>query len=427
MKRINEQKLQEKIQWKPHKAQQEVLKNLKRFNVIVAGVRWGKSQLSAYVALKELLKNKKTIWIVSGTYDLSRRVFEHLVTFIGNAGWRTILSGVSYKPIPRIDVPAWKTKVVCKSAENPAGLLGEAVDLAIIDEAQLLPRDIWENYLRARLVSTQGKAIFIGTPLGKNYFYELYLMGKDEKYDEWASFNYPTKTNPYVKKKELEEIQKTVPKEIYLQNYEALFLDQAASYFKNVRDIVSDDTLSEPIAGHQYILAVDLAKYRDWNVITILDRYEHKVVFIDRFQKENYTIVKEKILSLARKYNNASIILDSTGLGRPISDDLKREYLFVNDFQFTGKTKEELLSKLKIYIDQKAIVIPPYEPLIEELEAFTIKRLPSGRIIYSAPEGYHDDCVISLALAVWQLTTPEIKPTPKVNQIYSFKRKFEYD
>lgn len=427
MKRINEEKLQEKIQWKPHKAQKEVLDGLKRFNVIVAGVRWGKSQLAAYLALKELLKNKKTIWVIAPTYDLSKRVFDHLTAFIGNAGWRTILSGVKGKPTPRIYVPAWNTKLVCKSAENPAGLLGEAVDLAILDEAQFLSKEIWEQYIRARLVSTQGRAIFIGTPLGKNYFYELFLRGQDENYSEWASFNYPTSSNPLIPKKELEEIKRTIPKETYLQNYEAIFFDQAASYFKNVRDIVSDDCLSEPISGHQYILAVDLAKYRDWNVITVLDKYEHKIVYIDRFQKENYTFVKEKILTLARKYNQATIILDSTGLGRPISDDLKREYLFVNDFQFTGKSKEELLSKLKIYIDQKAILIPPFEPLIEELEAFTIKRLPSGRIIYSAPEGYHDDCVISLALAVWQLTTPEIKPTPKVVNQAKFKRTFEYE
>jgi hypothetical protein len=103
------------------------------------------------------------------------------------------------------------------------------------------------------------------------------------------------------------------------------------------------------------------------------------------------------------------VIIDATGVGKPIYQDLGQSGIFVEDFVFTGKSKEELIGNLIVFAKEKYITIPNIEYLIDELKAFeyqyinetTGERLRNPK--YSAPKGQHDDCVMSLALACWGL------------------------
>ena len=110
--------------------------------------------------------------------------------------------------------------------------------------------------------------------------------------------------------------------------------------------------------------------------------------------------------------------MDSTGIGDPIFDDLQHMGLDVQGYKLTNTTKKNLIDKLSVYIEQARINIPNEPNLIRELELYTYKRSDSGNEIYNAPEGEHDDMVISLALAVWPL--PDSKTfVPMDNNIES--------
>ena len=123
----------------------------------------------------------------------------------------------------------------------------------------------------------------------------------------------------------------------------------------------------------------------------------------DRFRQLEYPFQKKKITAILRHYNNALALIDATGLGDPIVDDLLREGLNIEAIKITEPLKKELIEKLSIWIDQKKLTFLPIKETIEELEDFTYEIGPTGKIRYGAPSGRHDDTVIAHSLALHSL------------------------
>lgn len=426
---INEKELQKKIGWSPFPEQQEVLQNPEREVVLCAGRRFGKSALCAYKVLTALLTREKEIsewyktkqgprpkpikiWVVSLTYDLTQKVFEYLTVWYLNAV-PTQKQGISSRPYPQIKAPfgSW---VQCKSAENPHTLLGEELDLLIVDEAARFPRHVYETYLYPATSSRQGQTVFISTPFGQNWFYERFMIN--------SGYRFESRVNPHFPEEEWENARKVLPEQVFNQEYRASFLPDAAAVFRGVDEIIKDDVLEEPLPGKWYVMGVDIAKHEDFTVVTVVDRSTKKVVHFDRFNKIDYGFQKQRIKERARWYNNAKIIVDSSSVGEPIKDDLERDGMFVEDISFNRKNKRQIIEKLSIFIEQKYVYIPPIQILIDELKSFGYKLTDSGNVQYSAPQGMHDDCVISLGLAVWGLNSgPGEKEKTKVERIFEEK------
>ena len=397
--KISDKKLQEKIKWTPHEKQAEVLRAFPSMREIVinAGRRGGKSALCAYIALKYLLMDDKKIWIVAPTYDLTQKVFFYLVR------WFMIVAPsqaktITKRPQPKIQT-ARRTILECKSADTPVSLLGEELDLLIIDEAARIDRKVWEQFLFPALASRQGKVIFISTPRGKNWFWEQNNKAKERG----ASFHFTSVENPHFPKEEWERAKEMLPAHIFKQEYMAEFLDDASAVFRNVKDIVNEGILSDAAKGRFYTMGVDLGKYHDYTVLTVIDKLTHNVVHIDRFKEIDWNLQTARIKVIAKRYNNARIVIDSTGLGDPITDNLRTQGLLVDDLKFSNKSKQQLIEKLMIWIEEKNFSIPPHAELLNELDSFGYRLSDSGTLTYSAPSGQNDDCVSSLALAIWQL------------------------
>ena len=186
--------------------------------------------------------------------------------------------------------------------------------------------------------------------------------------------------------------------------------------FRNVVDIVRDYVV--PIGYNpefNYVLGADLARSVDYTVLTVINKQLKRVDYVERMENENRTswsYQKEKILAVSRMYGNAMTIVDSTGVGDPIVEDLQRMgcNVYYNETEagkttpgvkFTAASKENLIEKLKIAIELKLFTIPRVPWLIRELERFECITLPSGNHRWQARDGEHDDGVMSLALAVW--------------------------
>jgi hypothetical protein len=148
-------------------------------------------------------------------------------------------------------------------------------------------------------------------------------------------------------------------------------------------------------------MGVDLGKYQDFTVIDVLDGTTGQVVHHDRFGDIDWTLQKSRIIHTAHQWQNPHVLIDSTGLGDPIFDDLQRAGLWVDGYKFTSVSKQHLIERLMVAFEQGQITIPADDQLINELQAFEYKIGPTGRMSYSAPSGLHDDCVMALALAVW--------------------------
>jgi phage terminase large subunit-like protein len=116
-----------------------------------------------------------------------------------------------------------------------------------------------------------------------------------------------------------------------------------------------------------------------------------------------------------------------------MADELRAEQLSVQDFKAVGTiskdidkqgSKEKMVEKLSLFFEQRNIVIPPEQVLIDELESFSYHLTASGNLVYGAPEGYHDDCVTSLGLAIMPLTGQRRTENIKVSRSMPIKKKF---
>jgi phage FluMu gp28-like protein len=158
------------------------------------------------------------------------------------------------------------------------------------------------------------------------------------------------------------------------------------------------------------VAGVDLARKRDYTVITVMDKSNRHVVAFERFGNLDWDTQYHRIIKACKTYNNATAILDGTGLGDPVITAIAGGGVRVIPYILGGsKAKKELIDKLRINIENGTISFPHIPVLRAELEAYEYSTTESGVVKFSAPTGKHDDTVISLALATWVADTPEWK------------------
>lgn len=230
-----------------HDKQAEVAKaffdDQKRFIVVVAGRRSGKTLLSALFVVYALLEKDANIWIVSRTYDLARRVWDYVVPMMEKlTGGR----GVKISEATLTLKTEWGSCVECKSADHPQSLLGKGIDLLIIDEAAEIPEKVWQMRLSPTLRDRKGSVVFITTPLGRNYIYHLFIKGQKGEDGFW-SLQYPSWVNTYVFDDEEKDLAKRQLDEVsYRGQHEAEFVSSANMVYgcfdreRNVRPIPED-------------------------------------------------------------------------------------------------------------------------------------------------------------------------------------------
>ena len=393
------------INYSPHLKQALVHKSKARFRTLCSGRRFGKSILASTEAVLAIMKADTRVWIVAPNYELAKKVFREVIIIMNKYLSKWILKqseSMSYMKLIN------GSELVGKSADNPVSLLGEGLDLLIIDEAASIKREVWEEYLRPTLADRQGCAIFISTPKGKNWFFEEYVRGQDKEIKETESWNFLTSDNPYIPKDEIAHAKKNLPERVFLQEFLGVFIEDIGGVFRGVRECVGG-RLEEPDPNKSYVMGVDLAKYQDYTVVIVIEKVNKQVVYFDRFHKLDWNFQKNKIINVVRRYNNAQCIIDATGIGDPIYDDLNRLGLNIVPYKISGTSKKPLIENLSLQIQEKGISYPDIPELINELNIYAYKQNPTtGHTAYSAPEGYHDDIVIALALACWSIKSEVI-------------------
>lgn len=244
-----------------HKGQLEVFETLKRFKIVVAGRRWGKSRLACVTLLVEALKNTneygydlkgKEVYYIAPTFEQAKRIMWGLIKELGakviasvyeNTGSITLING---------------RKIELKGADRPDTLRGVGLGYVVLDEIADMKPEVWEQIIRPALADVKGGALFIGTPKGKNHFFNLVEDAQEYK-DEWATFSFKSIDNPTLDSKEIESSRKNMSTESFRQEFEASFSSSGSGLFKE--EWVKIDP-KEPPDGSYYI-AVDLAGYAD--------------------------------------------------------------------------------------------------------------------------------------------------------------------
>jgi len=380
--------------YRPHRGQAALHDSVARFRVAACGRRWGKTIASTAEIIKSAWEKPHSVsfW-VAPVYRQSMIAFD-----LARKGVPKRALGSINRTERKITLINGST-IEFKSAEIPHTLRGFGIDFLVVDEAAFLPRELWEEVLRPALSDRRGRALFVGTPKGKNWFFSLFSKGRDRGEENWDSFSFPTSDNPLIPASEIEDAKNSLPERVFRQEYLAQFVGDASSVFSDIARIVRGK-LDGPLPHQTYSGGLDIARYRDYTVLVILDS-RGSLVYFDRFTNVSFRIMKERVVMAMRRYHNAPLWVDSTGVGDPILEELRRMGAAARGFRFTASSKAALVENLILNIEEEKITIPPIPELIDELFMFGATTTPTGGVHYGAPVGYHDDCVIALALAAW--------------------------
>lgn len=214
---------------KVHKLQKVVLKDNRRFRVVVAGRRWGKTVFSKIAAIiAAARKEKQLIWYVAPTYAQARDIM-----------WEDLKASIPREWIYKINETRMmihlvnRSRIQLKGADKPDSLRGVGLNFVIIDEAQDIKEETWEMVLQPTLATTNGKAVFIGTPKQYNWFYHRYMLGqrgdmvkdvrgKDIR-NEWKSWQFPTISSPFIPAREIAARRADMDPRSFRQEFEASF------------------------------------------------------------------------------------------------------------------------------------------------------------------------------------------------------------
>lgn len=370
-----------------------VIREARRFNVVNCGRRFGKSTLGLNRIADPATLTYPTAWFAP-SYKLMIEIWREALTLL-----RPIIRRKNQQE-RRIEfvtgglLEFW-------SLDNPDAARGRRYRRLIVDEAALVRNlvDVWNLALRATLVDYAGDAYFLSTPKGRNGFWQLWQWGQDPAMVEWRSWQMPTSTNPKIRPAEIEAMRLGMPERVFAQEIEARFLEDAGSVFRRVVDAATAVALDGPVENGNYVMGVDFARSSDFTVLTVVDLNTHELVYLDRFNQIDYAVQIGRLRACYERFRPHIIIAEQNSMGGPLVETLQQQGLPVQGFVTTNATKKQIVDSLALAFERGDIRILPDPVLIGELQAFEMDRLPSGLIRYGAPNGQHDDCVMSLALA----------------------------
>lgn len=385
--------------------QEKAIFSGKRWSLCEASTKSGKTQ-GAIVRLIEwgLFGNGRTplapgqnYWWVAPVSAQANIAFERIKTNL-TAG--TFVAKAS--PTPTIKLIT-NTNLVFKSADNPDSLYGEDVYAAIADEASRWPAPAW-HALRSTLTATRGPAVLIGNVKGKkNWFYEFCRRVENGMEPNGAFERISWRdavTAGVLDTEEIDDARRNLPENVFKELYEAIASDDTGNPFGENHIIACVRPLSNlpPVA-----FGVDLAKSQDYVVVIGFDNLGQVCVF-ERWNNVPWRDTIKRIWEIVGE--DTPTLVDSTGVGDPVLEELQVEHGNFKGYQFTGPSKQRLMEGLAVSIQGREITFPD-GPIKNELLLFEYQIGRTG-VRYAAPEGYHDDCVCALALArqMWVETAP---------------------
>lgn len=205
--------------------QQQISSDTSRFRVVVAGRRFGKT----YLAINELAKfarfpNKKCLYIATTFRQAKSVIWEDLKDLLYSKNWvkKTNESDLTLTLVNG-------STITLRSSENRDALRGSKYDFISLDEFADMHPDTWFSVLRPTLSDTNGHALFIGTPKGRNHFYDLWIQGNAT--EEWSSWQFTTIEGGQVDQKEIEAAKRDMDERRFNQEYNAQFVEYESVIF----------------------------------------------------------------------------------------------------------------------------------------------------------------------------------------------------
>ena len=297
--------------------QQEVFKDKTRFKVVAAGRRCGKSRMAAVTLLIEGLKcpQGSAVLYVSPTMGQSRQIIWDLLLDLG----REVIQS---SHVNNLDITLINgARIYVRGADRPDTLRGVSLTYAVLDEVADIKPEAWEQVIRASLSDKRGRALFIGTPKGRNWFHDTFKLGENGDDEDWKSWHFTTADNPLIDPKEIESAKKTLSTFAFKQEYMASFSNAGSDIFKEEWLKYGE----EPNYG-SYFIAIDLAGFEEVakQAGNAKKRLDESAICVVKVTDDGKWFVKEIIHGRWDIRETASKILLAIRDYRPVSVGIER-------------------------------------------------------------------------------------------------------
>ncbi len=299
------------IDYTPHPAQLAIHKARDaRFRTVCTGRRFGKTLCMA----AELLDRgggeiggdygwvAPTYGVAERGVEAFRTIAPEFVRVVGRMPTRVEFEGA-----------AGPCRVFMLSADNPDSIRGFGFRGIVVDEAAAVPVDVWNYVLRPTLAQTLGWGVFISTPAGRNWFYDMFTRGV-ERQEGFRSFTFPSNVSPYFPAKEWEEARRTLPEDVFRQEYMAEFLEDSAGVFRGIDACLmteeEDRIQNSESRRRSVVVGCDIAKHTDWTVCIAMDAKTGLCLEIERFNQLDWPVQRERIAAFVKRWQ-ARLVMDA--------------------------------------------------------------------------------------------------------------------
>ena len=382
----------------PHQGQRKVINGFAdsehKFGIVACGRQFGKSLLAQNLMLYWALQNpkQKCGW-VSPIFTQSRKVFKELEA----AANKLIKS--SNKAELTIEFINGST-VQFLGAERYDSIRGFSFNYVVVDEAAFIKESAMNEAIFPTLSALGKKCLIISTPKSKNWFYTYYLKGIDGGSD-YISFACISTDNPYIDTDFINEQAKSLPADIFAQEYLAQFSEATNDVFRGIDAVCNINNYEQPRRSTKYYFGLDIGLSDDYTVLTILDE-QGRTAFIDRFNGKSFEDAGNVIINHCRRYNVRGGNIETNGIGKAIFEQVRKSGIKCSPFTTTQESKLTAVRALINDIENQTLELPSkdlFPHLYNELSAYTYKTSANGKLSFSHPNGFKDDCVDSLWLA----------------------------
>ena len=382
----------------PHPGQRKIIDNFAdsphKFGVVSTGRQFGKSLLAQNLLLYWLLKTSKQkgAWITP-VYNQAKKVFNELT----NAANEIITK--QNKADLTIEFVNGST-LQFLSTDNYNTIRGFSFNYLVLDECAFIREEAVNEAVLPTLSALGKKCLMISTPKGKNWFYNYYLKGLDGGTD-YISFRGISTDNPHIDQHFVNEQSKSLPDNIFRQEYLAEFTEAGNDVFTGVDLVCNISEWDAPTRNRRYYFGVDSGLTHDFSVLTILDE-SGRVAKIIRVNGIPLEEIGRTFTTELKRFSVVGGYIETNSIGRPMFELIKKEIRSAQEFVTTNETKNQGIRNLIYKIQQGELELPSdklFPQLKQELNAYSYKVNANGLITFNAPNGFFDDCVMSLMLA----------------------------
>jgi len=405
------------VNWHPFPYQEKLLNDQSKRIVSCWGRQCGKTTTVAVKAIYHAYTNPNTtVLVASPSLRQSLIMLDRTQELIGKSF--ILRQGVAKQTRTEIHLHNDSTIVALPCSEDL--LRGYTANVIICDEAAFMPEETITQVMFPMLSATNGSAIFLSTPWGKNHFF--YKAYTNPNY----SVHHAKSTEcPLIKPEFLQEQKRILPDGIYRSEYLAEFTEAAHCFFPQDLIRTCIDPALEQIADPRtapdgtYHAGVDFGKLNDHTAIAIIKHEQAmlKLVYMHEFPLDTlYSHVVGYVANANKRMQFEKLCIDQTGVGEPVQEELRNQDIpNIEGITFTTQTKETLLTNLKLAMEQNRLKLPYNRCLIEQINQQQYVYSKTGHLTFSHPTGTHDDQLWALALAVYAARC-QTEPTLRITQ-----------